>query len=106
MKKRLIEQLYAESWPDTQLILDEFGFPGLVDDYPGQESYIRARLNDVSDRLLTALDRYFNPDLYLHSDESREQDPPMSMRMAGQANTPFSSEEQSRIADVVAEVLK
>ena len=58
----------------------------------------------MSEAQLIEIDRYFFP--ALHADKSPEPEPPMSTLMESQENTPFSPEEQSRIAEVVAQVLK
>jgi hypothetical protein len=99
LKKRVIDVLAGEMKRDVDLTLDEYGFQQseYIDE---RRDYVLARINAAPDDHLVALDRHLFPNRY------PDEEPAMATLLEGQDNTPFSQDEQVRIAEVVSQVLK
>jgi hypothetical protein len=96
IKKRVIAALYAMDWEDARMVFDEFGFPPVENFRGTQMPYVRRRVNEGTDDLLSAVDGYIHKD---------DQPPPISALMDEQENTPFTEPEQKQIAEIIAGVL-
>jgi hypothetical protein len=62
LKRRVVETLGEQEWPDIDLILEEFGFP-TEEEWHGSSrpSYVQAMLKHQPDDRLVQLDGYLHP---------------------------------------------
>ena len=92
LKKRLIDAMYAQTWPDARLIFTEFGF-STFDDAGNQNTYVRETISPASDETLLELDRYLHPPA-----------PPMAELLEDESNTTFEPDDLDRVTAVLTEI--